>query len=202
MTIINTIYSKSFADLDDAQKVKAIDIMRELENQDTTPYWSQDLVNNMKERLVDYGINDADIQWQGFCSQGDGASISTDDIQPEKFLRKVKAWSKFRNLRKFINNDSLSLAVSRGNYRYSHEYCVSGEVNVSYYEDVTPRQEAAVEELQSLITEVIRELSRELYKALESENDYHQTDEALTELIDANDYHFQVDAFGEVLKLA
>lgn len=201
-TIVNTIFAKSFDELNEEQKAKAIEIMRNIENQDSTPYWSTYLVNDMKDQLVQYGIDDSEIQWTGFCSQGDGASISTDDINPEKFLRKVKAWTKFRNLRKFIANDTLSIAVSRGNHRYSHEYCVSGEVNICYSEEVTATQARAVEELQALVTEVIRDLSRTLYKDLEKENDYHDSDEALTELINANDYQFEVDEFGEVLKLA
>lgn len=202
MNVIDTIFSKSFDELNAEQKEKAIDVMREIENQDTTPYWSIDLVNQMKEKLVQYGIDDSEIQWSGFCSQGDGASISTDNIKPEMFLRKVKSWSKFKGLRKFINEDTISLSVYRGNHHYSHEYCVSGNVEIVYYEDVTAKQEQLVDDLQTLITSTIRDLSRELYKDLESENDYHNSDEALIELIDANDYHFKVNSTGDVLGLA
>lgn len=73
---------------------------------------------------------------------------------------------------------------------------------MSYYEDVSGVQEASIESLQALITSTIRDLSRALYKNLEAENDYQNSDEAIKDSIEANDYHFQVDADGTVLKLA
>lgn len=202
MNVIDTIYSKSFIELNEEQKEKAIDIMREIENQDTTPYWSIDLVNQMKEKLVQYGIDDSEILWSGFCSQGDGASISTESINAEMFLRKVKAWSKFKGLRKFISEETISLSVRRVSHHYYHEYCVSGNVEIAYCEDVTAKQEQLVDDLQTLITNTIRDLSRELYKDLGNENDYHNSDEALIELINANDYNFKVNSTGDVLGLA
>lgn len=202
MQIIDTIYSIAFAELNDTQKKQAIEIMRDIENQDSNPYWANDLIEQTKEDLKEYGINEADIQYSGFCSQGDGASISTKNIEAEKFLRKVKSWSKFKSLHKFIINDTISLSVIRYNYQYSHEYCVYGCVEFPYYVEYSITNQAQVEELQTLITETIRDLSRKLYKELEDENDYHYSEEAIIENINANDYHFKVNSTGKVLSLA
>lgn len=203
MQAIKTIFSASFDELNESQKAQAIDVMRAIENQDSTPWWSTEQCNNLKAELWDeYGIYDADIQWSGFCSQGDGASIATGyNIEIEKFLRKCKAWSKFRQLHNHIANDEIVMKVDRSSGRYSHSNMVSGNVSFHWGIDYTPIQEAASERLEEFLTDKIRELSDALYKSLDAENDYHNSDEALTELINANDYHFEV-LDGEVQGLA
>lgn len=202
MEIINTIYSMAFDELNDAQKGQAYDVMRSINEQDTTPYWSVMQCDDMKETLKEYGIDDADIQWSGFSCQGDGASISTDTIDIEKFLRKVKAWSKFKSLHRLIDENDVSASVLRDTSRYCHEYCVTGNVEAYYNVDITKRQEWAITELQTFITEFIRDKSRDLYRTLEAENDYQDTDNAIKEHIEANEYSFKVDSDGKVLELA
>ena len=78
---------------------------------------------------------------------------------------------------------------------------VSGIVSFEWGANYTPLQEAASERLEEFLTDKIRELSDALFVALGKENDYHNSDEALTDLINANDYHFEV-LEGEVQKLA
>jgi hypothetical protein len=201
MEIINVIKSATFAELNDEQKKQACEIMRDIEISDSNCSWADDEVDYLKEQLVEYGITDANVQWSGFGSQGDGASVSTDHVNIEKFLRKVKSWSKFRALHKLIADEQLSLKVYRGNHRYSHEYCVSGSLQFYWSADYTNKQMELGTDLENLLTEVIRDLSRGLYKSLESEYDYRLTDEALTEMIECNDYQFSVDSNEKVLEL-
>lgn len=203
MKAIATIYSASFDELDATQKAQAIDVMRNIESQDATPYWGKEMTEQLKETLWnEYGVYNADIQWQGFCSQGDGASISTDyNIMIETFLRKCKVWSKFRSLHNHIKNDEIVMKVERTGHMYSHSNMVRGSVSFHWGVDYTPTQEAASEELEQYLTDKIRELSDKLYSDLSDENDYHNSDEALTDLINANDYHFEV-LDGEVQGLA
>lgn len=201
MEIINVIKSCTFAELNEEQKKQACEVMRDIEHQDSDCSWAQDQTDYLKEQLVEYGITDAQIQWSGFSSQGDGASISTDHVAIEKFLRKVKSWTKFRALHKLIADEQLSLKVYRGNHRYSHEYCVSGDLQFYWSADYTEKQMQLGTELESLLTDTIRDLSRGLYKSLESEYEYRLTDEALTEMIECNDYKFSVDSTDKVLEL-
>lgn len=203
-TIIDVITSVSYADLNEAQKEKAIEIMRDLENQDSTPFWSTCILDDWKEDLEsNYGISEAVIYWSGFCSQGDGASISTEYyIDIEKFLRKCKAWSKFRVLHNIVDREEIHAKVERSSSRYSHENTVGGSVELDYNIDWTSTQEANAERLEEFLTDKIRELSRELYRELEKENDYQQSDEALWETITANEYSYAVNQAGEVLKIA
>lgn len=203
MNVIDTIYSKSFDELDSVQKKKAIDVMREYENEDYNPYWSQS-INEDKQELMnnEYGFTDTVIYYSGFCSQGDGASISTDSIDIEKFLRKIKAWSKFRILHKHFSEGNITLKVDRNDNRYSHEYTIYGVVDLNYYTEFTAKQEEKAEELETLLTETIRDLSRQHYQELSDENDYQNSDEALIDLINANNYRFKVNQGGFVMGLA
>lgn len=203
-SIIDVITSVSYADLNEAQKERAIEIMRELENQDTTPFWASYVTDEWKEKLdTEYGITEADIQWSGFSSQGDGASISTDYyIDIEKFLRKCKAWSKFRVLHAIVEREEIHAKVNRSSSRYSHENTVSGSVELDYNIDWTSKQEETAERFEEFLTETIRELSCKLYRQLDDENDYQQSDEALWATIEANEYNYAVNQAGEVLNIA
>lgn len=203
-SIIDVITSVSYADLNEAQKERAIEIMRELENQDTTPFWASYVTDEWKEKLdTEYGITDADIQWSGFCSQGDGASISTEYyIDIEKFLRKCKAWSKFRVLHAIVEREEIHAKVNRSSSRYSHENTVSGSVELDYNIEWTSKQEETAERFEEFLTETIRELSCKLYRQLDNENDYQQSDEALWATIEANEYNYAVNQAGEVLNIA
>lgn len=202
--IIDVIKSVSYADLNEEQKEKAIEIMRELENEEMTPFWSVDITDQWKETLdTEYGITDAVIYWSGFCSQGDGASISTEYyIDIEKFLRKCKAWSKFRVLHKIIDREEIHAKIDRSSSRYNHENTVSGSVELDYNIDWTAKQESEAERLEEFLTETIRELSCKLYKELDNENDYQNSDDALWSTIEANEYDFAVNSNGDVLRIA
>ena len=202
--ITNVITSVFYADLDEVQKQKAIGIMRDLENEDQTTFWSEDVIEYWKEYLdSEYGIQDADICWSGFYSQGDGASISTDYyIDIEKFLRKCKVWSKFRVLHNIVNREEVYAKIERISHTYCHEYTVKGSVELDYNIDWTPKQEEAAERLEEYLTETIRGLSRDVYTQLDKENDFQLSDEALWSNIEANEYCFDVDWSGEVLSIS
>lgn len=203
-SIIDVITSVSYADLNEAQKERAIEIMRELENQDTTPFWAENITDDWKEDLeTEYGITEAVIYWSGFSSQGDGASISTDYyIDIEKFLRKCKVWSKFRVLHNIVAREEIHCRFDRSSSRYSHENTVHGHVELDYNIDWTSTQEAAAERLEEFLTDTIRDLSRTLYRELDKENDYQQSDEALWATIESNEYNYAVNQAGEVLNIA
>lgn len=202
--IIDVITSVSYADLNEAQKEKAIEIMRELENHDSTPFWAENITDDWKEDLsTEYGVTDPVIYWSGFSSQGDGASISTEYyIDIEKFLRKCKVWSKFRVLHNIVEREEIHCRFDRSSSRYNHENTVSGYVELDYNIDWTSKQEETAERLEEFLTDTIRDLSRTLYRELDKENDYQQSDEALWSTIEANEYNYAVNQAGEVLKIA
>ncbi|EIM2934289.1 hypothetical protein K5Y72_003107 [Escherichia coli] len=104
-TIVNA-ENVSFDKLSDAQKEKAIDLIRERERESNNDFFADSVIEDYKNDILpEYGIDDAVIYWSGFWSQGDGASISTDRVDIEKFLRKVKSLTKFRGIRKLFDID-------------------------------------------------------------------------------------------------
>ncbi|QHR71253.1 hypothetical protein magaca_195 [Escherichia phage magaca] len=119
----------------------------------------------------------------------------------EKFLRKVKALTKFRSIRHLfgtMHDGELSASVERDPYsRYSHENTVSGYIDTTWL-DLTAKQENKVEDLEELITETVRELSRKVYVDLEEAYLEQFTAENLIGLIEANDWRFDVDEHGEM----
>lgn len=116
-------------------------------------------------------------------------------------MRKVKALTKFRSIRHLfgtMHDGELSASVERDPYsRYSHENTVSGYIDTTWL-DLTAKQENKVEDLEELITETVRELSRKVYVDLEEAYLEQFTTENLIGLIEANDWRFDVDEYGEM----
>ena len=205
-TIVNA-ENVSFDKLNDEQKEKAIDLIRERERESADNFFADSVIEDYKNDILpEYGIDDAVIYWSGFWSQGDGASISTDSVDIEKFLRKVKSLTKFRGIRKLFDLGEYSplyASIERDKYsRYHHENTVSGYVETMYCGDLTAKQEDLADQLENLLTETIRDLSCKLYRDLESAYNDQFTDEAITESIEANDYRFDIDEDGKVYAIA
>ena len=197
---MNTIV-KSFADLDAEQKIAAVEMYTDREKDSSDNFFSEGVVEYYRETVLpEYGINgtDATIHWSGFWSQGDGASISTDSVDAEKFLRKIKALTKYRSIRHLLNEDDLAMSVERSHSRYAHENTVSGYIETAYT-DLTVKQAALADDLENVLTETIRELSCELYRELEKAYDDYYSTESMVNQIEGNGYQFEVNEDGDVV---
>lgn len=191
-TITTTTYVMAFSELNAVQQTAAIELVRDRERSSGDDFFAEGVYEYYKETVLpEYGIDDADLQYSGFWSQGDGGSISTDHVDAEKFLRKVRALTKYRSIRHLLNEDDLAMSVERSQSRYSHENTVSGYIETAYT-DLTAKQEALANELEELLTETIRELSRKLYRDLENAYDDQFTTESIVALIEGNEYQFNV----------
>lgn len=200
MTTVNitTGYNLAFDVLTDEQKEKAVEMVREREEHSGDNFFAESVIEYYKEYVFpEYGLEDTDVLW---C-QGDGASISAENVDLEKFLRKVKSLTKFRSIRHLfgtMHDGELSASVERDPYsRYSHENTVNGYIDTTWL-DLTTKQENKVEDLEELITETVRELSRKVYVDLEEAYLEQFTAENLIGLIEANDWRFDVDEHGEM----
>ncbi|EMB7054178.1 hypothetical protein VAG18_002870 [Escherichia coli] len=204
MTTVNITagYNLSFDVLTDEQKEKAVEMVREREENSGDNFFAESVIEYYKEYVFpEYGLEDTDVHWSGFWCQGDGASISAENVDLEKFLRKVKSLTKFRSIRHLFgttHDGELSASVERNTYiRYSHENTVNGYIDTTWL-DLTAKQENKVEDLEELITETVRELSRKVYVDLEEAYYEQFTSENLIGLIEANDWRFDVDEDGEM----
>ena len=184
-TITTTTFVMAFSELNAEQKTAAIELVRDRERSCEDNFFAEGVIEYYKETVLpEYGID-------GFWSQGDGASISTDHVDAEKFLRKVKALTKYRSIRHLLNEDDLEMSVERFQSRYAHENTVGGCVDTRYT-DLTVKQAALAEDLENLLTDAIRELSRKLYRDLENAYEDQFTTENITALIEGNEYQFNV----------
>jgi hypothetical protein len=191
-TITTTTSVMAFEELNAVQQTAAIELVRDRERSCGDDFFSESVIEYYKETVLpEYGINDAELQFSGFWSQGDGASISTDNVDGEKFLRKIKALTKYRSIRHLLTEDDLAMSVQRSQSRYSHENTVSGYIE-SAYTDLTVKQEALTNELEELLTNTIRELSRKLYRDLENAYEDQFSTESIVALIEGNEYQFNV----------
>lgn len=204
MTTVNitTGYNLSFDVLTDEQKEKAIEMVREREEHSGDNFFAESVIEHYKEYVFpEYGLEDTEVRWSGFWCQGDGASISAENVDLEKFLRKVKALTKFRSIRHLfgtMRDGELSASVERIPFsHYHHENTIGGCIDTNWL-DLTTKQEDKVEELEELITETVRELSRKVYVDLEEAYLEQFTAENLIGLIEANDWRFDVDEYGEM----
>lgn len=191
-TITTTTYVMDFSELNAEQKTSAIELVRDRERSSGDDFFSEGVYEYYKETVLpEYGIDEADLQFSGFWSQGDGGSISTDHVDGVKFLRKVRALTKYRSIRHLLNEDDLAMSVKRSHSHYSHENTVSGYIE-SAYTNLTAKQETLVNELEELLTDTIRELSRKLYRDLENAYEDQFTTENIVALIEGNEYQFNV----------
>ena len=69
--------------------------------------------------------------------------------------------------------------------RYYHEYTMPVDVTRD-----SPRWQPPTEDAEEIVTEALRDLARWLYRQLEREYDYLSSDEAVDEIIAANEYTF------------
>lgn len=156
--------------------------------------WWGFVYEDYQEKLATFGFLNADISFSGFGSQGDGASFTSENIDIEKFISKFPKESVqyFKPLIKKYK-DILICKVKRTDSRYVHENTCSADISFPDLEH-TPEDETIANDLESLINVKRKELSIEIYKALQSEYEYLTSDDALIEFWNENsDYQFTDD---------
>ena len=161
-----------FPELSEAAQKKVIDYFRE-----TAEFDHEDLLEEIKGQLELIGFSDVRVNFSGFCSQGDGACFTGTYLKPDKEINRDSiffiTWHKY--LDEFLKLPSdLSVKIShRG--RYYHEKSVSFD-----FDDV--ENEAFIE--------ICHDLMKEIYRTLEKEYEYQNSDEWIKETILANEYEF------------
>ena len=134
------------------------------------------------------------IWFSGFWSQGDGASFEGRYEYAKSASSAIRAYAP-RDTELHRIADAL-LAVQRRNFyqlhadighrgRYYHEYCMT----VSVERDSTTSQDMT-SDAEETIAEALRDLARWLYRHLEHEYAYLNSDEAVDEAMHANVYTF------------
>jgi hypothetical protein len=136
------------------------------------------------------------IWFSGFCNQGDGACFegryTASDTKPKEFYDHVGTTESnapiiaiAENFFSFAKKHPLFTAGIEHNFRYYHERSVDYGCSES---DET--NDYLTDETEEEFKELCRSFMRWIYKQLEQEHDYLQSDEHVDESIKANEYEF------------
>ena len=193
-----TVNLFTFNELSDSAKEKARNWWRECSAGDS--YWSESVIDEAKEQGKNMGLDINNIHYSGFWSQGDGAcftgSWSAANVKagetaegwgdsPETTRIKQIA-AEFEQFAKDWPESSFTVE-HRGHY--SHEYCT--DFNVSLGHDADNELPAGQwKGACDSIIETARDYMRWIYKQLEKEDQYQNSDECVDENILANEYTF------------
>ena len=141
------------------------------------------------------GIDIDKIFFSGFSSQGDGACFEGSYAYK---VGSVKNLKEYAPTDKTLHQIAIDLSKAQRKYfyglnanikqsgHYYHEMCT--EIRV--YDDYESWTDVDTE---NSIIEPLRDFMRWIYKQLESEYDYLNSDEAVKESIEANEYEFDED---------
>ncbi len=186
----------TFGELDEKAKARAVDDWRERAYADS--FWSDHEIEDFVTAIaphMGWRIDKKEVYFSGFCSQGDGACFAgywdADKVDPAKFraegsitaelLRIVDGYAELaKACAANQDGEHCSARVTHSGQEY-HKYCTVFDV-----EGMTDDQEKELIELS-------RDLMQHLYRALEQEYEYQNSDECITETIEANEYEFTAD---------
>ena len=136
------------------------------------------------------------VYWSGFWSQGDGASFDGTYVYKAGGLKAVKAHTlKDETLHRIVQRlqevqrryfYGLS-ARAKQSGRYYHEMTVGVDVTETRYDREVKRDD------EEEIIDCLRDFARWIYRQLEAEYEYQNSDEVVDETIIINEYEFDED---------
>jgi hypothetical protein len=191
----HTVYT--FDELSDKAKGKALDECRDWNVNDS--FWYEFALEDWKEQLQASGIEDAEIHFTGFWSQGDGASF-TGRVDLPAWMKATKKAGKYRALYNAAigeGDTTASATLDRIDSHYYHEYTVRAHISVDASSDIYYNDKERWERLNDQATEIEQELTawhertaRTIYKELQEEYEYQTSDEQVAESLIANEVTF------------
>ena len=184
------IKAYKFNELSKEAKERAIEENREV-NIDYE--WYDFITESWKEKLEGLGYYKPEIYFSGFGAQGDGACF-TAVIDVDLWIEKHRAKTRFRKLRKEIDDGAVVGIELKHGGRYYHEYSVSAVADG--FCDLSDTAGNQLSELAGWIEEDMQELSRKIYRELEREYFARIDDNAVAETLEINDFLFLDDGSG------
>ncbi|QOI72053.1 hypothetical protein pEaSNUABM50_00029 [Erwinia phage pEa_SNUABM_50] len=182
-----------FTELNAEQQARAIEAHRDI-NLDDNSIWCDFIQERFHSELNEFGFEEVESRYSGFCSQGDGASFTADNVDIEKFLRKTKRWTHYRSLHEFIRINDITCKVVRDNgSRYVHYNTTEATLSGNWHIDLSPKQESLYTELEKEIDNFITEKGQEYYSELDKHYYHLLEDEQVKETIIANEMEFEED---------
>jgi len=190
---VDTYNVYKFNELSESAKENAREWYRSV---DDFSFHAEYVIEDAKECAKILGIKIDKIYYSGFSSQGDGACFVGSYSFTKDCLKNIKKHApndkelhdiarRMRDLAKVFNGKPGASVSHRG--RYYHAYCT--DISVYDVENDYHIDENHVEELK----DILRDFMHWIYRRLEEEYDYQNSNEAVDESIEANEYEFLED---------
>ena len=194
MKVVSTEIFK-YNELSEKAKEKAREWYRKLNSQDN--FWSESVIDDAKEAAKHLGFHIDKVYFSGFWSQGSGACFEGIFRSSELEAGGIRAYAPqdtelqriADEIEKIINQFYLVALKVRHSGHYSHENCTDFTVSITDNEDNEVDSKEAADAEKNLI-ELSKSLMKWIYRNLEKEYEYQNTDEQIVENIEANDYNF------------
>jgi len=169
--------------------------------------WHDPIIEGFVEDMQALGLVDIEASYSGFWSQGDGASFTAYVSDVPKFVKEALG---LKYPDSALNN--LTINFERKSSRYCHENTCETVVDLDAQEDEMevhlgggPGAEIFVS-LNEVADHVQEEAEAwrlrkcaDLYRSLEKEYDYLQSDEAVADTLEINEYTYEVDEDGDLV---
>lgn len=185
----------TFDELNKKAQEKAIENNRYI-NVDFEEWYRNLLCDFIENTKNNYGIEieEKNIAFSGFSSQGDGASFTSNDIDIKKLLKALNITFKSEVLKKLFC-DNVSIGIRRINTHYSHKYTVScycdyTELTYTRIDDYLYNKS---QELEEKLTALKNKLCNTLYDELENEYEFLTSDSIIEDCLISNEYEFYSD---------
>lgn len=204
-TIERKLYK--FEELESKAQTRALDKLRESQCDDS--YWYESTYEDAAEIFKRLGIisekqvplhngkfrTDVGIWFSGFSCQGDGACFEGSYSYKAGSVKALKAYAprdetlhaiaeRLAAVQKKNGYGLTAKLTHRGNYY--HENSVTIDVESS-------RGWLVRADCESEVSEALRDLMDWIYSSLQSEYDYQNSDEAVKDVIESNEYEFTAD---------
>ena len=204
-----------FDELSEEAKEHAIEQNREMlvEGWD----WHEHIIEGFQEEMEEIGMQDVEVEFSGFYSQGDGASFTGKVSDNKKFLDAIDV-NPFRSDKNkdaperfgaaFIEFcDNIYITIYRDSSRYVHYNTISAGVEVDGEDEIeldlglgsiiTYDVNNLCENIEPKITKWARQRSKQFYNDLEKYYETETSDEAVAENLRSGGYRF--DEEGNII---
>ena len=183
-TIVKTIEIYTLDELTPEARSKAI---ADISTFNAEMFDADYLIEDWKEKLEALGYMKPDISYSGFCSQGDGASFTTENVDLEVWLKAHKLGNKYRLALNEATAENIQMRIYRYGTNYVHERSTSLEV--TGYPDRIEAQ-PQLDEIMPLIEAEMVELNHYIYKDIEADYDEYTNEQSAIDAIEENEYVF------------
>lgn len=186
-TITKELYY--YCELTESAKEKAREIARESIYSGKDDILEFDMKNSVewaKDQLQELGIEDVEVSYSGFCSQGDGLSFTGQVIELKKFLGNINLLEEHKEIVGKIIANNGNIYFTRDRYtHYVHENTVSVYLTGTGFEKHVYFEECAT--LLEAVKAWRLEKCRYYYSNFEKEYNRYNDDDTVREYIESNE---------------